>query len=45
MALAPGGRVIYEQQGDLDVIALRRAVLSNMENDTYRTHPSYWATK
>ncbi|HYW44249.1 MAG TPA: thioredoxin family protein [Bryobacteraceae bacterium] len=45
MALAPGGRVIYEQQGDLDVIALRRAVLSNMENETYRTHPSYWATR
>jgi peroxiredoxin len=45
MALAPGGRVIYEQQGDLDVIALRRAVLANMENETYKTHPSYWATK
>ena len=45
MAIAPGGRVIYEQQGDLDVIAVRRAVLSNMENETYKTHPSYWATK
>src|ERR1700722_478337 len=44
-AIAPGGRVIYEQQGDLDVIAVRRAVLSNMENETYKTHPSYWATK
>jgi hypothetical protein len=27
------------------VIAVRRAVLSNMENETYKTHPSYWATK
>src|SRR5580692_2326795 len=45
MAIAPGGRVIYEQQGDLDVIAVHRAVLSNMENETYKTHPSYWATK
>jgi peroxiredoxin len=45
MVLAPGGRVVYEQQGDLDVIALRRAVLSNLENETYITHPSYWATR
>jgi len=45
MALAPGGRVIYEEMGDLDVIALRRAVLANLENETYITHPAYWATK
>ena len=45
MVLAPGGRVIYEEQGNLDVIALRRAVLANLENETYITHPAYWATK
>jgi len=45
MVLAPGGRVIYEQQGDLDVVALRRAVLANLENETYITHPAYWATR
>jgi peroxiredoxin len=45
MVLAPGGRVVYEQQGDLDVIALRRVVLANLENETYITHPAYWATK
>jgi peroxiredoxin len=45
MVVAPGGRVVYEQQGDLDVIALRRVVLANLENETYITHPSYWATK
>ena len=45
MVLAPGGRVIYGEQGNLDVIALRRAVLANLENETYITHPAYWATK
>jgi hypothetical protein len=45
MVLAPGGRVIYEEQGNLDVVALRRAVLANLENETYITHPAYWATK
>ena len=45
MAIAPGGRVVYQQQGDLDVIALRREVLANLENETYFTHPSYWATR
>jgi thiol-disulfide isomerase/thioredoxin len=45
MVIAPGGRVIYQEQGAVDVIALRRAVLANLENETYVGHPAYWESK
>jgi peroxiredoxin len=45
MVIAPGGRVIFQQQGEIDVIALRRVILANLENETYVTHPAYWAAK
>ena len=45
MVVAPGGRVIYQQQGEVDVIEMRRAILANLENETYAGHPRYWATK
>ena len=44
MAIAPGGRVIYQQQGEIDVMAVRRAILANLENETYVGHPAYWAS-
>ncbi len=43
MVIAPGGKVIFQQQGEVDVIALRRVILAHMENDTYAGHPGYWA--
>jgi thiol-disulfide isomerase/thioredoxin len=43
MVIAPGGRVIYQRQGELDIYEFRRAVLANLENDTYVGHPAYWA--
>jgi thiol-disulfide isomerase/thioredoxin len=45
MVVAPGGRVIYRQQGEVDVLAMRRAILANLENETYVGHPAYWASK
>jgi peroxiredoxin len=45
MVIAPGGRVIYQRQGELDIYEFRRAVLANLENDTYVGHPAYWAGK
>jgi peroxiredoxin len=45
MVIAPGGRVIYQQQGAVDVLAMRRAILANLENETYVGHPAYWAAK
>jgi hypothetical protein len=43
MAIAPGGKVLYQEQGELDILAARRAILANLENDTYVGHPAYWA--
>lgn len=45
MLIAPGGKVLFQQQGELDIIALRRVILANLENETYVGHPAYWATR
>jgi len=45
MVIAPGGRVIYEVQGEVDVHAMRRAIQANLENETYVGHPAYWAAR
>lgn len=45
MVIAPGGKVLYQQQGEVDVLSLRRAILASLENDTYVGHPAYWATR
>jgi peroxiredoxin len=42
MAIAPGGKVLFQQQGEVDVVALRRVVLRYLENETYVGHPEYW---
>ena len=45
MVIAPGGKVLFQEQGEIDIHALRRAILANLENDTYVGHPAYWAAK
>ena len=45
MVIAPGGKVLYQKQGEVDVLAMRRAILANLENETYVGHPAYWAAK
>jgi thiol-disulfide isomerase/thioredoxin len=43
--LAPDGSVLYKQVGDLDVMALRRAIMANLPDDSYKGHAAYWASK
>jgi peroxiredoxin len=44
MVLAPDGKVIYRQQGDVNILAMRRAVLANMaDTGGYVGHRAYWA--
>jgi peroxiredoxin len=43
MVIAPGGKVLFQQQGEIDVLALRRIILAHLENETYVGHPGYWA--
>jgi len=45
VVIAPGGRVIYEKQGEVDILEVRRAILANLENETYVGHPAYWASR
>jgi thiol-disulfide isomerase/thioredoxin len=45
MAIAPGGKVLFQEQGEVDVVALRRIILANLENETYVGHPAYWAAQ
>jgi len=45
MVIAPGGKVLYQEQGEVDIIALRRVILANLENETYVGHPAYWAAR
>ena len=43
MVIAPGGKVLYQKQGEVDILEVRRAILANLENETYVGHPAYWA--
>jgi peroxiredoxin len=45
MVIAPGGKVLYRKEGEVDVLELRRIILANLEDQTYVGHPGYWAQK
>lgn len=39
--IAPGGKILYERQGDIDFLELRRTILANMTAD-YIGFQNYW---
>ncbi len=43
--LAPGGRVLYQKQGEVDILELRRVILGNLPDSDYLGHRAYWASK
>jgi peroxiredoxin len=43
IVIAPGGKILYQKQGEVDILEVRRAILANLENETYVGHPGYWA--
>src|SRR5271157_5413669 len=45
MLIAPDGKVIYEKQGEIDVLELRRIILANLPDPDYIGHRAYWATE
>jgi len=45
MVIAPGGKVLYQKQGEVDILEVRRVILANLENETYVGHPGYWAQR
>ena len=42
MLIAPDGTVLYRQQGDLDVLALRRVILAHLDDASFKGHRVYW---
>lgn len=45
MLIAPDGKVIYQKQGDVDILELRRIILGNLPDSDYIGHRAYWATR
>ena len=45
MLIAPGGKVLYQKQGEVDVLELRRIILANLDDSDYLGHRAYWAAK
>jgi peroxiredoxin len=43
--LAPDGKVLYQKQGEVDILELRRTILANLPDSDYIGHRAYWATK
>jgi thiol-disulfide isomerase/thioredoxin len=41
--LSPDGKVLYEHQGEVDILKLRRVILSNLPDPDYLGHRAYWA--
>lgn len=41
--LSPDGKVIYEHQGEVDILKLRRIILGNLPDPDYVGHRAYWA--
>ena len=44
MVIAPGGKVLYQKEGELDILELRRVVLANLPDPDYIGHRAYWAS-
>jgi len=45
MLIAPGGKMLYQEQGELDILKLRRIILANLPDPDYIGHRAYWASK
>lgn len=43
VVIAPGGRILYEQHGEVDILELRRVILGNLPDPDYIGHRAYWA--
>jgi peroxiredoxin len=45
MVIAPGGKVLYQKEGEVDILELRRIILAQLPDQSYVGHAAYWATK
>jgi hypothetical protein len=42
--IAPNGKIVYQRQGDIDFLELRRTILANMPGD-YIGFQKYWTAE
>jgi peroxiredoxin len=42
MLIRPGGEVVYEHQGTIDPLRMRRRIIANLPDDDYKGHQAYW---
>ena len=42
MLIRPGGEVVYEHQGTIDPLQMRRQIIANLPDDNYKGHQAYW---
>jgi peroxiredoxin len=42
MLIRPGGEVVYEHQGTIDPLQMRRRIIANLPDDDYKGHQAYW---
>src|SRR5580693_2407675 len=45
VVIAPGGKLLYEKTGQVDILKLRRIILGNLPDPDYIGHRAYWAVK
>ena len=45
IVIAPGGKVIYQEEGEIHLLALRRAILANLPDMGYIGNAAHWAQK
>jgi hypothetical protein len=43
--IAADGKVIYQQEGEVNILALRRAILANLADGSYIGSAAYWAKR
>jgi thiol-disulfide isomerase/thioredoxin len=42
--LKPGGEAVYDRQGPINPLELRRLIIANITDDNYLGHQAYWRT-
>jgi thiol-disulfide isomerase/thioredoxin len=42
--LSPDGKLLYREQGEVDILKVRRIILANLPDPDYAGHRAYWAS-
>ena len=42
--IKPDGEIVYQRQGAIDSLELRRLIIANLPDDNYIGHQAYWKT-